>query len=67
MSVCMNVREFVDCVHGVYRWVCVWMWESLREFLDCVHGVCEWMEGHNVNRLYIVTCDCMNDCETFIT
>jgi len=29
MSVCMKVREFVDCLHGVCRWVCVWKWESL--------------------------------------
>ena len=40
---------------------------NVREFLDCVHGVCERMEGHTVNRLYIVTCACMIDCETFIT
>jgi len=25
MSVCMNVREILDCVCG---WVCVWMWDS---------------------------------------
>ena len=41
MSVCMNVKEFVDCVHGV----------------------CEWMEGHNENKLYIVTCNCIIYCE----
>jgi len=28
MSVRMDVREFVDYVHGVCGWMCVWTWES---------------------------------------
>ena len=39
---------------------------NVRELLDCVHVVCEWMEGHNVNKLFIVTCHCMIYCETLI-
>ena len=37
---------------SVCGWVCVWTWE--------------WMEGHNVNKLYIVTCSCIIYCEASI-
>jgi len=39
---------------------------KVKVFVDCVHGVCEWMEGHNENKLYIVTCNCILYCETFV-
>ena len=29
---------------------------NVREFPNCVHGVCKCMEGHTVDRLYVVTC-----------
>jgi len=39
---------------------------KVKEYIDSVHGVCDCMEGHNKNKLFIVTCNCIIYFETFV-